>query len=155
MKKNVVVATAILSFGLSVCAHAQEHGDAGHDMKHHHQSAVPDDRISLNLSPAMKQHQLANMRAHVAALRAIVGYLAEEDYERAADVAHNDLGATPAMQQMCNMFANEEFRKLGLAFHQSGDALGDTLKTGDMKRSLRALQTTMNYCVNCHATYRQ
>jgi hypothetical protein len=29
------------------------------------------------------------------------------------------------MKKMCNMFNNENFRDLGLAFHTSGDALGD------------------------------
>jgi cytochrome c556 len=53
------------------------------------------------------------------------------------------------------MSDNKDFAKLALEFHQSGDQLGDTLKTGDMKKSLHALQTTMNYCVQCHSTFRQ
>ncbi|VVC83979.1 hypothetical protein [Sideroxydans sp. CL21] len=56
---------------------------------------------------------------------------------------------------LCGMFDNKEFKKLGLAFHKSGDELGDTLKTKDITASLRALNKTMRYCVECHATYRQ
>jgi len=53
------------------------------------------------------------------------------------------------------MFANNDFRQMGLAFHQSADELGDTLKKGDLKQSLRALNATMSSCVQCHATFRQ
>lgn len=56
---------------------------------------------------------------------------------------------------MCDMFENEEFKSLGLAFHKSGDALGEALKTKDITKSLDALHTTMGYCVQCHAAYRQ
>jgi hypothetical protein len=42
-----------------------------------------------------------------------------------------------------------------MAFHKSGDELGDVLKTKDVNASLRALNKTMSYCVQCHATYRQ
>jgi len=52
-------------------------------------------------------------------------------------------------------FENENFKNLGLAFHKSGDALGATLKTKDLNKSLGALHTTMSYCVQCHATFRQ
>jgi hypothetical protein len=59
------------------------------------------------------------------------------------------------MKKMCDMFENEEFKSLGLAFHKSGDALGEALKTKDITKSLDALHTTMGYCVQCHAAYRQ
>jgi len=116
---------------------------------------VNDDRISLNLPAGMKQHQLANMRSHLEAVQSIVGLLAEGGYDKASDIAHNKLGLTPEMKKMCNMFANADFRTMGLAFHQSADELGNVLKKGNMKRSLNALHRTMTYCVSCHATFRQ
>jgi len=90
----------------------------------------------------------------VEAVQSIIGLLAEENYDKAADIVHS-MGSTPEMQKICNRFANEDFKKLGLAFHQSGDGLGDTLKAGDLKKYLQALHTTMNSCVSCHASYRQ
>jgi len=53
------------------------------------------------------------------------------------------------------MFGNDDFRTLGLSFHQRADELGDVLKTGDVNASLAALHKTMNNCVQCHATFRQ
>jgi cytochrome c556 len=114
-----------------------------------------DGRISLNLSEQMKQHQLANMRAHLVAIQNIVGMIADNKFEQASEVAHQQLGMTSRMEKMCNSFENEEFKKLGMAFHQSGDELGDILLEKDSAQSLHALHKTMNYCIECHATYRQ
>ena len=122
---------------------------------HHHGTSVIDTRTSLGVTGPMQQHQLANMRSHVDAVKSILGLMAERKFDEASRVAHDKLGLTPEMQAMCGMFGNEEFRKLGLAFHQSGDDLGDVLKTGDVNASLRALNKTMQYCVECHATFRQ
>ena len=114
-----------------------------------------DKRISIGLSPEMKQHQLSNMRAHLAAMQKITGLLAEKQYEEASKIAHSQLGLTEEMKRMCNMFENEEFKTLGLAFHNSGDELGDALQTKDMTKSMQALNKTLGYCVQCHETFRQ
>ena len=149
----VVAATAALA-SLSAPAGAGGHGDA--PAQHAHRVApVMDTRIALGLSPQMRTHQLANMRSHVVAIQAIVGLIAQGDFEKAADVAHSQLGLTPEMETMCNRFENEDFRKLGLRFHESADSLAQVLRTGDARASLRALQATMGYCVQCHATFRQ
>jgi hypothetical protein len=121
----------------------------------HHDMSVMDTRISLKLSPKMKQHQLTNMRGHVEAIKSIVGLMAENKFDEASKTAYSGLGLTPEMQAMCGMFDNKEFNALGLAFHQSGDELGKVLKAGDVNASLSALNKTMQYCVQCHATYRQ
>ena len=122
-------------------------GYTAHNMK--------DKRISLGLSPGMKQHQLSNMRAHLAATEEIIGLLSEGKFENASKAAHAKLGLTEEMKQMCNMFENEDFRKLGYAFHNSADELGDALQTKNMKKSLQALRKTMGYCVQCHDKFRQ
>ena len=125
-------------------------------MEHHNlMQSMNDGRISLGLSPEMKQHQLSNMRSHVEALQSIIGLLAEDEFEKASQTAHSKLGLTKEMEKMCYMFNNEKFKDLGLEFHKSGDALGDVLQTKDTKKSLRALKTTMGYCVQCHAIFRQ
>lgn len=148
-------------FAILFCGYltmSQSIADEGVAMDHHamHHQHIMDERLSLGLSPEMKQHQLKNMRSHVVAIQSIVGHLANNEFDQAAQVAHSELGLTEEMRKMCStMSDNEKFRQLGLAFHQSGDDLGDTLKKKDMKKSLQALQTTMGYCVQCHATFRQ
>ena len=151
MKRMLIVTTVL--YGLSNIAFAGE--EMMHHGNHHHEMSVMDSRTSLALPPEMKQHQLSNMREHVAAIKSIVGLMAENKFEDASKIAHTQLGLTPEMQSMCSMFDNENFKKLGLAFHKSGDDLGDALHTKDINTSLRALNKTMEYCVTCHATYRQ
>ncbi len=121
----------------------------------HHVMNVTDARISLHLPERMKQHQLADMRAHLETIDSIVGLMAESKFAEASKLAHEKLGLTPEMQRMCNMLGNEKATAMGLAFHRSGDELGDALQTGDINRSLSALHNTMQYCVECHATFRQ
>jgi hypothetical protein len=122
---------------------------------HHHEMSEMDTRTSLGVSPKMKQHQLSNMRSHLEAIKSIVGLMSESKFEDASIIAHTKLGLTPEMKDMCSMFNNEEYEQLGLAFHMSGDDLGNVLHTKDVNASLRALNKTMQYCVECHATYRQ
>jgi len=123
----------------------------------HHAMMQPakDNRISLNLSPQMKAHQLANMRSHLEAMQAISGLMADGKFDEASQIAHAKLGLTEEMKTMCAMFENESFRSIGMAFHKSGDALGDALKAKDTEASLRAMGATLAYCVQCHATFRQ
>lgn len=152
MKRIFIAVSAFIGIaGLNMAFAADEkmHQNHQHDM------SMMDTRISLELSPEMKQHQLSNMREHVAAIKSIIGLMSENKFEDASKIAHGKLGLTPEMQQMCSMFGDEKFMKLGFAFHKSGDDLGDALKTRDVNVSLRALNKTMQYCVECHATYRQ
>jgi cytochrome c556 len=153
---KITVPFAILTIAFTAASPAS--ADDGMAMDHHamHNHLMMDERTSLNLSPEMKLQQLQNMRSHVAAVQSIAGHLANDEFDLAAEVAHSKLGLTEQMRMMCtHMSDNKDFAKLALEFHQSGDQLGDTLKTGDMKKSLQALQTTMNYCVQCHSTFRQ
>jgi len=142
--------------GLSLSSFAGENNPGTSEMKNHNMmSKIKDERIPLALSPQMKTNQLSNMRSHVEAIQTIIGLMGKGDFIAASGVAHSKLGLTEEMQRMCNMFDNEDFVQLGLAFHKSADALGDVLQTEDMNKSLRALHTTMSYCVQCHATFRQ
>ena len=155
MKNSVMLICVLCFIGLSVNSYSENTPHNGSHGMRHKMDSVKDDRISLGLSPAMKQHQLANMRNHVEAVQSIIGLLAEGAFDKASHIAYSKLGLTEEMKKMCNNFENENFKNLGLAFHKSGDALGDTLKTKDFTKSLGALHTTMTYCVQCHATFRQ
>ena len=141
-------ATALNSF-------ADDNDSMMHRNHHAMHESIIDTRISLNLSPEMKQHQLSIMRSHVESVQSIVGLISIGDFDQASKVAHAKLGLTHEMKQMCGMFGNEQFEKLGLAFHKSGDELGNALQTKDVSKSLQALHDTMGYCVQCHATFRQ
>ncbi|MDQ7019109.1 MAG: hypothetical protein Q9M33_08075 [Robiginitomaculum sp.] len=114
-----------------------------------------DHRISLELNAMQKNHQLKNMRDHLEAVQSIIALLASDKYEEASKVAYSRLGSTTEMKLMCASFGDKNFEKLGLEFHSSADTMSEIFKMGDKKKSLNALSNTLNYCVRCHASYRQ
>ncbi len=155
-KLSLLISAALFcSIAPSVGAESVNVEKASHHPQQHHMMAAEDGRTSLNLPPQMKQHQLSNMRNHLDAVRRIIGAIATEQFEQASQIASQELGLTDQMQMMCNRFDNESFKEMGLAFHKSGDELAVVLKGGDAQKSLQALGTTMNYCVSCHATFKQ
>ena len=116
---------------------------------------VLDNRISLGLNPKQKRHQLKNMRSHLKAIQSIIDLIAEDDYDEASDVAYEKLGSTTEMKLMCASFGNEQFENLGLEFHKSADEMSEILKGKDQKQSLKAVSHTIDYCIQCHETFRQ
>lgn|SRR3989338_2183870 len=152
--KRILTAVAAL-IGIAGLNTAFAAGEMMNHEGHQHKMSMMDTRIPLGLSEEMKQHQLSNMREHVEAIKSIVGLMAENKFADASKIAHTKLGLTPEMKMMCSMFNNEKFMELGFAFHKSGDDLGEALKTRKVNASLRALNKTMQYCVECHAAYRQ
>lgn len=71
--------------------------------------------------------------------------MAKNDFDKASEVAHSKLGLSEEMKKMCDMFENEDFKKLGMALHKSGDELGDVLSGKQVKQSLEALSITLGY----------
>jgi cytochrome c556 len=115
-----------------------------------------DDRQSLGIKGTMKGvHQLSNMRAHMTALAEIVKYMNSDQYDEASTVAQEKLGLTVSMNSMCGSFGSKSFEAMGVTFHKSADALAQTLKTKDHKKSMIALEKVMNGCVLCHSTFKQ
>lgn len=114
-----------------------------------------DTRTSLNLSPMMAQHQKTNMREHLKAVNEVIHDIVTKDFAAASKTAHEKLGLTAQMKQMCENMPNETFRTMGFDFHKSGDALGDVLKTKDADKSLKALDTMLTKCTACHEMFRQ
>ncbi len=149
------ITVLLAAVGAAALAFAGDTKQTGTMQRHGMMPHATDGRISLGLPEQMKTHQLMNMRSHLEAIQNIIGLMETGDFDKASEVAHTRLGLTEDMKKMCSMFKNEEFRNLGFQFHNSADALSETLKTKDMKKSLHALQNTMGYCVRCHATFRQ
>ncbi len=133
-----------------------EDTDSHMQMHQMHMAQLADDeRVSLHMSPEQAQHQLMNMRSHLQAVQTIVDYLGKDEYDSAAAVASAKLGMSEEMRMMCSAFDNAEFEQLGLAFHQSADKMSEVFKTRNKDKSLAALSQTLNYCVTCHARFKQ
>lgn len=150
MKKIVTVALQLAFLLTPSFSTAAEDGTIG--LTAHN---LFDNRVSLDLSAKIKHRQLVNMRAQMAATQAIINLLAGGKFEKASKIARAKFGLSDEMKQIYDLSKNEDFKKLGLAFHNSADELGAALQSKDMNKSLQALQNTMGYCVQCHNQFRQ
>lgn len=147
---------------LTAPSFSQMHGAPGH---HHHPGhAVPapaDTRQLVQFPPMLREHVLANMRAHLAALRDIQAALSSGDFQKAAQVAESSLG----MSSLNDHHADENVKYMPAAMAQMGSgmhraasqfalAAQDASASGDYKKPLAALANLTGACVACHAAYR-
>lgn len=121
-----------------------------------HAPTSTDTRMPLPLLPHMAQHQLANMREHLAAIQEILAALTTKDFEGVERAAAR-IGSSEEMSQMCNHMGRGApgFTELALNFHRTADGIGTAAKARDDEGTLRAVSATLQTCVGCHATYRQ
>ena len=117
--------------------------------------AIDDGRVSLHLNAMQKNHQLSNMRNHLEAVQEITLLLSQEEYDKASEIAYTKLGSTTEMKMMCASFGDEGFESLGLEFHKSADIMSEVFKQKNKNTALAALSNTLNYCTQCHKTYKQ
>ena len=155
------VAIIFAAYGTSHAADATQPMPGGMHSGHMHGDhmiggqMMEDKRTPLNLPPMMAQHQKANMREHLKAVNEVVHQMGANDFAAASKTAHEKLGLTAQMKQMCDNMPNETFRTMALDFHQSGDALAEALKTKDTGKSLNALDAVLTKCTSCHEMFRQ
>lgn len=114
-----------------------------------------DKRISLGLPDFAKQRLLKNMRGHLETVQKLTALIAEGKFDEAAKLTDKELGLSTQMLKECKKMDREDYKKMGFAFHDSAKVLQEALKSKDTKKSLNALSNTLNYCVSCHATFRQ
>ena len=95
------------------------------------------------------------MRAHLKTVQDLTLLIANEEFEKASKVAFQELGSTTEMKLMCASFGNENFENIGVNFHKSADEMSEIFKLKNKDESLKALSNTMNYSIQCHATFRQ
>ena len=158
-----------LAAGLGA-AHAQQHDPAMH-MQHHGQppaqaakapQAMPKDtRQSVYFPKVLREHTLANMRDHLLALQEIQAALAQQEYDRAADIAEHRLGMSSLSLHGAHDVAKympKGMQEAGTAMHRNASrfavAAKDASATGDVRPALAALASTTAQCVACHAGYR-
>ena len=147
-------------------ASAQQHDHAMH-MQHPPQAAQPakaapkDARQAVQFPKTLREHTLANMRDHLLALQEIQAALAQQEYDKAADIAEHRLGMSSLSLHGAHDVAKympKGMQEAGTAMHRNASrfavASKDVGATGDVKPALAALAATTAQCVACHAGYR-
>jgi hypothetical protein len=137
-------------------AHASAHGGG-----HGHGATAPDPRIVVEFPAPMRDHTLANMRDHLAALAEIQHAMARQSWDQAAELAERRLGMSALQRHGAHAVAPympEGMRAAGSAMHRSASrfalAARNAAVLGDSSQALSALAELTGACVACHAGYR-
>lgn len=142
-------------------------GVAGGQIEHPHQmgagkqaepsAMAKDTRQALGLSPAVQEGLKLTMREHMESLHAIVAALAQGDYERAATVAHEELGFPKhhqAMAREAGATFPPKYHELAMAHHQEAEDLAQLIPAKNLQAILSQLEKTIGACIACHRAYR-
>jgi hypothetical protein len=156
-----IVGSVLMLWGITAVAMAQMEHPHQHQMgtgKEAGPSVMANDtRQALGLNPAVQEAMKQTMREHMEALHAIVAALAREDFDKAAAVAHDDLGFPKhhqAMQREAGATFPPKYHELAMAHHQVAEDLAVVIPSQDIKQILPQLERTMKACVTCHEAYK-
>ena len=120
-----------------------------------------DGRQTVELPDMMREHMLSNMRDHLLALEEITRYLANQQYDEAAEVAENRLGMSSMDLHGAShlgKFMPKEMGAIGTNMHRAASrfalAAQDAEIEGGLNKAFSALSEVMQQCVACHAGYK-
>ena len=119
--------------------------------------AAEDTREKVDFPGMMRQHQLSNMRDHLAALNEILALLANSDLDKAADIAEHRLGMTSMVAHNASHMAPympKGMQDIGSEMHHAASRFAMAAQEGDLPRTLDSLSKVTQQCVACHSTYR-
>jgi len=157
----LVLGTAMAGLGYSALAqqHTHEHAPAAAPSAERPKPA--DARQAVKFPRKIKQHQLANMREHLLSLSRIQEYLAQHEFDKAADLAERRLGMSSFDVHGAHEIAPympKGMQDLGEAMHRAASrfaiATQEAAVDNDVGRALAALSKVTQACVACHAAYR-
>ena len=120
-----------------------------------------DGRETVQLPEMMREHMLRNMRDHLLALEQITRYLANQQYDEAAEVAENRLGMSSMELHGAShlgKFMPKEMGAIGTNMHRAASrfalAAQDAEIEGGLNKAFSALSEVMQQCVACHSAYK-
>jgi len=104
----------------------------------------------------MAQHQLENMRGHLATIQEIMAALSIDDFVTVESAAAR-IGYSEQMGQLCEKMGAGApgFNERALRFHHTADTIGVAARQKDAAATLKAVGETLQTCLDCHAVYRQ
>jgi len=160
MNRNMTVAAimlALLGSGIKLAAAQQMH----QHMAMEPAAQIQDVRQAVEFPGQLREHELANMRDHLATLARIQLALSRNDVDDAAKLAENRLGMSSFGLHGAHEVAKympKEMQEIGTQMHRAASrfalAATNAGATGDIRPALTALALVTQQCVACHALYR-
>lgn len=121
----------------------------------------PDARLLVNMPEMPRSLMRIDMQDHLAALNEIIGLIAENKLDAAAEIAEKRIGqstmgkhAAIARGQGPGRFMPDTMRQMGWNMHDAATEFATVAKGGDQAKSLAALQQLTSSCVACHMSFR-
>jgi hypothetical protein len=116
-----------------------------------------DSRQLVKLPAMMKQHMLGNMRDHMLAIHEIQSALANNELDKAADIAEQRIGMSSLVSHNAAHMApymTQAMQDIGTEMHHAASRFALSAKEGDTVKSLGGLAAITQQCVACHAAYK-
>ena len=147
---------------------------AQHDPAQHQHQATPaagspaapepaqqDTRTPVDFPAQLKQHELANMRDHLATLAGIQDFLSRHEFDKAGELAEKRLGMSSFGLHGAHAVAPYMpggMQDLGGAMHRAASRFASVAQEAsidhDLAKAIGALIAVTQACVACHAAYR-
>jgi len=155
MRIVTLVASTMLLFTLQPAHSTEATGEAQTATN----SPGGDHRQLVSMPGETSQLMRKDMLDHLSALNEIIGLLAENNLDSAADVAETRMGKSSMGKHRATgmgpgRFMPLEMRNIGWAMHESATELSQEAKEGNLKGAYSALQNVTASCVACHYSYR-
>ncbi|PWB54043.1 MAG: cytochrome C [Nitrosomonadales bacterium] len=124
--------------------------------------APPQDTRQLVSMPDLPRSLMrSDMQDHLLALNEIIGHLAENKFDAAAETAEKRMGQSSmgkhayiARGQGPGRFMPDTMRQMGWNMHDAATEFARVAKSGDQAKSLAALQQVTSSCAACHMSFR-
>lgn len=140
MKKEISLLAVLVCHSLSSIAQAEE-----------------DTRQLVELPEMMQQHMMSNMRDHLVALNEILVNMANDELDKAAEIAESRLGMSSLESHGASHMAKfmpEGMRHAGTGMHRAASRFAIKAQEGESSPAYSALSDVTSACVACHAGYR-
>ena len=140
----------------SQVAHSEEATNKAQNVE---RSSDGDARQLVSMPDQARELMRKDMLDHLSALNEIIGYLASNNLDAAADVAEARMGRSSMGKHRGTgmgpgRFMPVEMRNLGWGMHDAATEFSKIAKQGDLKSAYSALQKVTSSCVACHYSYR-
>ena len=153
MYKKVFISLLLFA---SQAVHSEEAINKAQDIE---SSSGGDARQLVSMPDQARELMRKDMLDHLSALNEIIGYLASNNLDTAADVAETRMGRSSMGKHRGTgmgpgRFMPLEMRNLGWGMHDAATEFSKIAKQGDSKNAYSAFQKVTSSCVACHYSYR-
>lgn len=122
----------------------------------HSTAAQEESRQYVEFPPMMRNHMMSNMRDHLVTINKIQRFLANDEMDKAAEIAENHLGMSSlGMHNAQHMakFMPKDMAQAGTAMHKASSRFALKAEEGNLLPAYKALAEITSTCVACHAAY--